>query len=195
MLTALLDNDTEFALGANDCGLCNNILVGLCDGFADGFCVGASVGIALVGDPVVGFCVVGDFVVGLLVGRLVTCAFVGGIVIKLNIERVGTLVGGMFVYTVGLDEKTAQLNGKSVGDDNLAQDGFKDGLALGNALGLRDGLGLGFALGLRDGLGLGIRDGLGVGLRDSLGLGLALCLAVGINVNRIVGLILGLCVG
>ena len=76
--------------------------------------------------------------------------------IKLNIEKVGTLVGGMFVFTVGPNEKTAQLNGISVGAEIVAQDGFCVGLGLG----LTVGLGLGLPLGLTVGLGLGLPLGL-----------------------------------
>ena len=82
---------------------------------------------------------------------------VGGNVIIRNVERVGTIVGGISLFCVGALENIPQVKGIKVGDDI----GFNDG----NNVGLGDGTTDGFC----DGLGDGTTDGFCDGLRDGIG--------------------------
>jgi hypothetical protein len=109
-------------------------------------------------------------------------AEVGTLVIKLNIENVGRLVGGILLNALGALENIAQLIGIMVGEP-----------ALGTLVGIELGLTVGFALGFAVGI---LVLGLTVGLEIGLIVGLALGLVVGILVlGLVVGLALGLVVG
>jgi len=108
-------------------------------------------------------------------------AEVGTLVIKLNIENVGRLVGGILLNALGALENIAQLIGIMVGEP-----------ALGTLVGIELGLTVGFALGFAVGI---LVLGLTVGLEIGLIVGLALGLVVGILVlGLVVGLELGLIV-
>ena len=118
--------------------------------------------------------------VGFEIGRVL----VGNPVNKLNIEIVGTRVGGILLKIVGALENIAQLIGISVGEP-----------AVGNNVGFELGLMVGILVGLGLGLMVGILVGLGLGLIVGILVGLGLSLIVGILVGLVVGIADGLLVG
>jgi hypothetical protein len=123
--------------------------------------------------------------VGFEIGR----AEFGIPVIKLNIENVGTRVGGILLNTVGATENIAQLIGIIVGEPALGTlVGFELGLAVGIIVGTNVGILVGFALGLEVGIFVGFALGIEVGIFVGI---LVLGLEVGILV---IGLSLGILV-
>jgi hypothetical protein len=101
-----------------------------------------------------------------------------------NIDIVGTSVGGILLFTVGALENTLQLiPGIMVGGPAIAADGSNVGLDDGRTVGTLVGVGVGLTVGTLLGAGVGLTDG------DLLGAG------VGILVGRFVGNGVGLLVG
>jgi len=169
------------------------------------FVLGRSVGTTVGDDVVVGLNELGandGCFDGFMVGKIVT---------KLNIEIVGTRVGGMLVNFVGELEKIAHVNGIIVGDEIVVNDGINVGLTVGVEVGLTVGPAVGLTVGVTVGptvgltvgvtvgptvgLTVGVTVGPTVGLTVGVTVGPTVCLTVGVTVGPTVCLKVGLTVG
>jgi hypothetical protein len=134
----------------------------------------------------------------------ITGSCVGKNVISLNIDKVGTRVGGgVLLCETGALEKIAQLKGIIVGDDIGVNDGVNVGLTVGLLVGLVVGFTVGlvvgftvpFAVGFVLGLVVCLTVGLAVPFAVGFVLGLVVCLTVGLAVPFTVPFTIGLTVG